>query len=109
MKTSGTVTVLGVRGSFPMAGKGFSEYGGTTSCFLADLGTETVILDAGSGLASLGATVPLPGGRKRVHVLLSHLHIDHIMGLFTPPCSLTRRRSSACTAMWACAPGWTPF
>ena len=85
MKTAGTVTVLGTRGSFPMTGGDFLEYGGNTSCFLADLGGETVILDAGSGLASLGNSVPLPGGRRRVHVLLSHLHLDHIMGFFSFP------------------------
>ena len=83
MKTAETVAVLGVRGSFPVAGGEFLEYGGNTSCFLADLGGETVLLDAGSGLSLLGNDVPLPGGRKRVHILLSHLHIDHIMGLFS--------------------------
>lgn len=85
MKTVGTVTVLGTRGSFPATGGDFLEYGGNTSCFLVDLGGETVILDAGSGLISLGAGVPLPGGRKSVHILLSHLHLDHIMGLFSFP------------------------
>ena len=85
MKTAETVAVLGVRGSFPATGGDFLEYGGNTSCFLVDLGDETVILDAGSGLASLGAAVPLPGGRKRVHILLSHLHLDHIIGLFAFP------------------------
>ena len=83
MKTAGTVAVLGARGSFPVTGGDFGKYGGNTSCFLADLGGETVILDAGSGLTSLGTVVPLPGGRRRVHVLLSHLHLDHIMGLFS--------------------------
>ena len=85
MKTAGTVTVLGVRGSFPVTGRDFSEYGGNTSCFLVDLGGETVVLDAGSGLASLGAGVSLPGGRRHIHILLSHLHLDHIMGLFSFP------------------------
>ena len=85
MKTAGTVAILGARGSFPATGGEFLEYGGNTSCFLVDLGGETVILDAGSGLASLGAGVPLPGGRKCVHILLSHLHLDHIMGLFSFP------------------------
>lgn len=83
MKTAATVAVLGVRGSFPVTGGDFLEYGGNTSCFLADLGGETVILDAGSGLSALGGGVPLPGGR--VHILLSHLHLDHIMGLFSFP------------------------
>ena len=85
METTGTVTVLGVRGSLPAVGGDFLEFGGNTSCFIADLGGETVILDAGSGLTSPGAAAPLPGGRGRVHMLLSHLHIDHIMGLFTFP------------------------
>ena len=85
MKTAGTVAVLGVRGSFPVTGKDFLEYGGNTSCFLADLGCETVVLDAGSGLAGLGAAVPLPAGRRCVHILLSHLHLDHIMGLVAFP------------------------
>ena len=85
METDGTVTVLGVRGSFPMTGREYLQYGGNTSCFLAELGGETVILDAGSGLTSLGKAVPLPGGRKYVHMLLSHPHIDHIMGLFPFP------------------------
>ena len=85
MKTAETVTVLGVRGSFPTTGGDYLEYGGNTSCFLADLGGETIILDAGSGLASLGSGVPLPDGRRHVHILLSHLHLDHIMGLFSFP------------------------
>lgn len=83
MEAAGTVTVLGVRGSFPATGRDYLEYGGNTSCFLADFCGETVILDAGSGLSLLGTAVPLPGGRKRVHVLLSHPHMDHIMGLFS--------------------------
>ena len=83
LKTADTVAVLGVRGSFPATGGDYLEYGGNTSCFLADLGGETVVLDAGSGLSLLGNAVPLPGGRKRVHILLSHLHMDHIMGLFS--------------------------
>ena len=85
METVGTVAILGARGSFPATGGSFFEYGGNTSCFLVDMGGDTVILDAGSGLASLGDGVPLPGGRKRVHILLSHPHIDHIMGLFSFP------------------------
>ena len=82
MKTAEAVTVLGTRGSFPTTGCDFLKYGGNTSCFLVDMGEETVILDAGSGLVSLGTGVPLPDGRKHVHILLSHLHLDHIIGLF---------------------------
>ena len=57
------------------------RYGGNTSCVevCSDDPTHVVVLDAGTGVCALGAawdpTV------SRVDVLLSHLHIDHILGL----------------------------
>src|SRR5919202_3816993 len=47
---------------------------------------ETVIvLDAGSGIRQLGLDL-LERGVRRIHLLLSHLHLDHFEGLrfFTP-------------------------
>jgi ribonuclease BN (tRNA processing enzyme) len=43
-----------------------------------------LILDAGTGIRLLGAT--LPSSLKRVDVLLTHLHMDHVLGLgfFSP-------------------------
>ena len=38
-----------------------------------------IVLDAGTGIRELG--MALPPGLKRVDVLLSHLHMDHIQGL----------------------------
>jgi phosphoribosyl 1,2-cyclic phosphodiesterase len=59
--------------------------GGNTSCvqITGDDGTE-LILDAGSGIRAL--TPADLGHPKRIHVLLTHLHLDHIQGLlfFTP-------------------------
>lgn len=37
-----------------------------------------IILDAGTGIRRLGATL---GGSGQIHILLSHLHADHIQGL----------------------------
>lgn len=37
MKTAGTVTILGIRGSFPATGGDFLKYGGNTSCFPVDM------------------------------------------------------------------------
>ena len=45
---------------------------------------EELILDAGTGIRNLG--LDLNAGR-RIHILLTHLHLDHIQGLmFFPPC-----------------------
>lgn len=62
-----------------MAAAEFLEFGGNTSCLSVDCGEELVIFDAGTGIIRLGAR--LPAGRKRIHLLVSHLHLDHITGL----------------------------
>ena len=71
----------GVRGSFPMTGYCFGEFGGNTSCLSLNFGSDLLIFDAGSGIIRLGST--LDGSQKidRIHILLSHLHLDHIQGL----------------------------
>ena len=70
------MTVLGTRGSMAVDGPDYMEFGGATSCYMVQAGGETVFLDAGSGL--LGA----PSEFERTPViLLSHLHLDHLLGL----------------------------
>lgn len=70
------VTVLGTRGSMAIGGGEFREFGGSTSCYMVRAGEETVFLDAGSGLVSAPA-----GYAKPPVILLSHLHLDHLIGL----------------------------
>ncbi len=74
------VTFWGVRGSIPVPGAGATGFGGNTSCVqvTAEDGTQ-VILDAGSGIRELGSA--LAGRCDVVHILLTHLHLDHIQGL----------------------------
>jgi phosphoribosyl 1,2-cyclic phosphodiesterase len=62
-----------------------NRYGGNTSCVQLSLASgEELILDAGTGIRNLG--LDLDAGR-RIHILLTHLHLDHIQGLmFFPPC-----------------------
>lgn len=69
----------GTRGSMPVPGKDFLKYGGDTSCVLLDWGCGLVIFDGGSGLAKLGKA--LAGEKRRIDILLSHMHMDHIVGL----------------------------
>jgi phosphoribosyl 1,2-cyclic phosphodiesterase len=74
------VRLWGVRGSIPAPGAATAGFGGNTSCVQVSAGDGTVlILDAGTGIRDLGATIV--GRERRLHVLLTHLHLDHIQGL----------------------------
>ena len=75
----------GARGSVPAPGPHMNRYGGNTSCVQLSLpGGEELVLDAGTGIRTLGLELV---GRGRTHILLTHLHLDHIQGLmFFPPC-----------------------
>jgi len=70
--------VCGCRGSFPVSGLRFSEYGGETSCYLIKKGEYACIIDCGTGLKN---AVELVKGCKKVDILLTHVHYDHILGL----------------------------
>jgi len=74
------VTLWGTRGSLATPGPEMARYGGNTSCVsvLGDEGT-LLVLDAGTGIRRLGAAIP--GAVRRVDILLTHLHMDHIQGL----------------------------
>lgn len=78
--------VWGARGSVPAPGPEMNRYGGNTSCVEVTLSTgETLIIDAGTGIRTLGFA--LPPDMPRINILLTHLHLDHIQGLmFFPPC-----------------------
>jgi len=77
--------VWGARGSIPAPGARTARYGGNTSCCALTLSDETlIVLDAGSGIRELG--LELSQDLREVHILLTHLHLDHIQGLlfFSP-------------------------
>ena len=71
------LTVLGARGSVPVSGKEYVLYGGETSCYMIEAGRFVIILDAGTGILN----VPGIKDDKEVVILLSHFHIDHLIGL----------------------------
>ena len=74
----------GVRGTFPVAGQSTEKFGGNTACAsLSVSGEERVIIDAGTGIRDLGRKLEeeAGGGRLHLHLLLTHFHLDHVMGL----------------------------
>lgn len=70
------LTVLGTRGSVPVEGKDFEIYGGATSCYKVQADNEEIYLDAGSGIVSA-----LPKANSNITILLTHMHLDHLVGL----------------------------
>lgn len=81
-KAAMRVTFYGVRGSVPAPGPQTARYGGNTSCVEVRLADgSTVALDAGTGLRELGNTLVQEGRESKVHLLLSHTHWDHVLGL----------------------------
>jgi phosphoribosyl 1,2-cyclic phosphodiesterase len=79
--------IWGCRGSIPAPGPETMRYGGNTSCVEMTLSdSSTLILDAGTGIRNLGMALERVESRQPIHILLTHLHLDHIQGLmfFSP-------------------------
>lgn len=70
--------VMGCRGSWPVSGAEYQEFGGATSCYILKRGGHAVILDCGSGLYR---AKELLRDCDQIDVLLTHLHYDHLIGL----------------------------
>jgi phosphoribosyl 1,2-cyclic phosphodiesterase len=71
----------GTRGSLAAPGPDTIRYGGNTSCIeVRPTDGSLVILDSGTGIRALGLSLngSIP---KRIDILLSHLHLDHLEGL----------------------------
>jgi phosphoribosyl 1,2-cyclic phosphodiesterase len=76
------VRFRGVRGSFPATGRAFQRYGGNTPCVeVVTASGRRIILDAGTGIVSLGAELAASGVAVDTDVFLTHFHWDHIQGL----------------------------
>lgn len=68
-----------------MAEKDYLLYGGNTSCVSVEFGGRLVVFDCGSGMVRLGQELESWKGRKRLDIFFSHVHIDHMIGLFGFP------------------------
>lgn len=77
------VTFHGVRGSFPCSSPYSHRYGGSTACVALQVdGEPPILLDMGSGLPQLEASISGDDGPPfRAAALVTHLHLDHVQGL----------------------------
>lgn len=73
------VRFWGVRGSIACPTPQHMAYGGNTSCVEVLAGDRRVILDAGTGIRSLGRALDREGVHE-ADLLLTHTHWDHING-----------------------------
>jgi phosphoribosyl 1,2-cyclic phosphodiesterase len=82
------VRFWGVRGSYPSPGAQTVRYGGNTTCVEVQVGTRTIVLDAGSGIIRLGRDLlrRTEGGELDIALFITHGHGDHLVGFpfFTP-------------------------
>jgi len=76
------VTYWGVRGSIPTPGPSTVRYGGNTICLEIRCDDRLIILDMGSGARLLGEALmaDAKGAGVEADVLMSHCHVDHIIG-----------------------------
>ena len=84
MSATVSVRFFGVRGSTPCDDPGMARYGGNTSCVVVEPSSgDPIVLDLGTGLRGYGDEIAAAGRADgwRGHVLLSHLHWDHVQGL----------------------------
>ncbi|MCZ7592688.1 MAG: MBL fold metallo-hydrolase [Kiritimatiellae bacterium] len=72
----------GVRGTNTVAQPDFVKYGGeTTSLLIESQAGGRILIDAGTGIRSLGARLAEDPGSRSVLLLITHYHLDHIVGL----------------------------
>lgn len=90
------LTVWGCRGSIAAPGRDTVRYGGDSTCYeISTDADETIIIDAGTGIRRLGNVLAKDPVRRKLTLLLTHSHWDHLAGFpffkpaFIPGFSIT--------------------
>ena len=82
------VFFAGTRGGYPTLKPTSQKTGGNTNCVTVTVGEDRLIIDGGTGTENI-----LPSDTDDT-ILLSHFHLDHLIGL---PMFLTRKQHGACS------------
>jgi len=70
--------VFGCRGSMPVTGPNFVEFGGETSCYILKKDQYAIIIDCGSGLYNAKNVL---SNCTKIDIIMTHVHYDHVIGL----------------------------
>lgn len=71
----------GTRGSIPVPGKDTTHFGGNTTCLEITLDSGAkIVVDAGTGIRTLGEKLCKQKETSLIYLLITHIHWDHIMG-----------------------------
>lgn len=76
------IKIYGSKGSQAFYDEERRAFGSNTSCVLVETRGTNIVLDCGTGLAGLQFDFQ-DRPETEFHILLSHLHLDHIIGLGT--------------------------
>lgn len=90
---SSYIKFWGTRGSSPVSGSDYIQYGGNTCCVEIKHNDSKIIIDAGTGIRDLGDD-PSMEHQTSIPLIIGHTHWDHITGfpffspLYRKDCSL---------------------
>ena len=78
-KTAPYLKFWGTRGSNPVSGPEYVRFGGNTPSLEVRYNQDLLIIDAGSGIRSLGQSLDASSSSE-IPILFSHTHLDHLAG-----------------------------
>lgn len=77
MNSNYKLYILGCRGTHPVFGRKYEEFGGQTSCYILKCLNHAIIIDCGTGLYD---AKELLEDCSVIDIVLTHVHYDHILG-----------------------------
>ncbi|MCF8261693.1 MAG: MBL fold metallo-hydrolase [Melioribacteraceae bacterium] len=90
------IIFYGTRGSIPVSGQQYKEFGGNTACVCVEFDNgDIMIIDCGSGIRNLGNELIANKHEQyeNIYIGMTHTHWDHIQGFpFFKPAYDSRRK-----------------